>query len=74
MYNCLGADVIEIKEQLSQGDSKLCNDHSTRITGKNYRSLKLRNDINFEINPDYIDTENMYLNDFETYRAYYSES
>lgn len=73
VYNCLGAEVLELKEKLSQGDVVLWNDQSTRIMGKNYRSLQLRNDVNFEINPDYIDTENMSLNDFETDRAFYFE-
>ncbi len=73
VYNCLGAEVLELKEKLSQGDVELWNDHSTRITGKNYRSLKLRNDINFEVNPDFIDTENLSLNDYQTDRAFYFE-
>jgi len=73
VYNCLGSEVLELKEKLSQGDVELWNDRSTRIIARNYHTLELRPDINFEINPDYIDAENLNLNDFESDRVFYFE-
>ncbi len=73
LLNCLGSEVIELKEKLENGEVEVWSDPSTRLTARNYQSLELRDDIVFQINSDYIDTENLNLNDFESDRAFYFE-
>jgi hypothetical protein len=74
ILNCMGPEVVELRAKLELGgELVLLNDHSTKILARNYQSLKIREDINFQINPDFIDTEALNLYDYHTNFAFYFE-
>lgn len=56
VYNCLGPEVQDLKIKLSSGRRvELFNDEGTSIVAKNYKILDLNEDIDFYVNPDYIE-------------------
>lgn len=56
VYNCLGQEVEDLKSKLSSRSRvELFNDGGTRIVAKNYQVLDLNEDVNFQVNPDYIE-------------------
>lgn len=73
IYNSVGKEVLELKEKLTKGEVELRSDHSTRLVARNCKSLKLRDEVIFEINENYINSENLNLNDYEMDRAFYFE-
>lgn len=74
IYNCLGPEVIDLRNKLEQGvEVELFNDNITRVIAKNFRLLEVRDDINFEINPEFIDVEVLNLDECQTNIAFYFE-
>jgi hypothetical protein len=60
VYNCMGQEVQELKDKLSEGGRvELFNDLGTKIVGDNFEILKLNNSINFQVDPLFIDVENV---------------
>ncbi len=74
IFNCLGPEVIDLRNKLEQGvEVELFNDNISRIVAKNYRVLEVRNEISFEINPSFIDIEILNLDEYQTNIAFYFE-
>lgn len=56
VYNCLGPEVQDLRIKLSSGRRvELFNDGGTSIVAKNYKIVDLNEDIDFYVNPDYIE-------------------
>lgn len=74
VYNSLGEELLELKNKLSiDGDEILFQDHSTSIIAKNFNTLELNVMTELEISYEYIDTENLNLNEFNLNKVFYFE-
>lgn len=74
IFNCLGPEVTDLIRRLEQGvEVELFNDCITKIVAKNYQLLVVRDDISFEINPEFIDVEILNLDEYQTNIAFYFE-
>lgn len=73
VYNCLGQEVEDLKSKLSRGRTvELFNDGGTRIVANNYQVLDLNEDVNFQVNPDYIEVGHV-LDSTKQKTAFYFE-
>lgn len=74
IYNSLGEEVLELKEKfLEGGNVVLFQDYSTTVTAKNFKTINLNTNFNFEINTEFIDIENLPINGFHLNEVFYFE-
>jgi hypothetical protein len=62
VFNTLGNEVSELKNQLKNGDTVIFEDSNTKIIGKDFKQLQTNSELlQFEIDPKYIELEGVKL-------------